>query len=174
MNLRIRRRVSGSESEILDVLETVGLGWGNVGHVILTHLHGDHIGSLGAVMDAATQADGYAGADDIPRIGSPRPLTAVGDGDQVMGLEVIETPGHTAGHISVFDPAGSVLVAGDALNGGGSGVTGANARFTADMDRANASARKMAALMPNTVLFGHGEPVLSGAAQLLEELVADV
>ena len=60
---------------------------------------------------------------------------------QFFGLEIIETPGHTIGHISVFDRVGGLLVAGDALNGGGaSGVTGPNPRFPSDLTAANASA----------------------------------
>ena len=50
-----------------------------------------------------------------PRISAPRPLTALRDGERVFGLQVVETPGHTAGHISVLDEVAGVLVAGDAL-----------------------------------------------------------
>lgn len=168
----------GSESAIAEALSTVGLAWTDVGHVILTHLHPDHIGSVGAVMDAAGEAIGYAGAEDIPRISAPRQLTPVATGDSVFGLDIISTPGHTPGHVSVFDPASRALITGDAINGAGSGmpaadesgVAGPNPRFTPDMAQADRSAQTLAALNPESIFFGHGEPLLANAAAALNAL----
>jgi glyoxylase-like metal-dependent hydrolase (beta-lactamase superfamily II) len=142
--------------------------------VILTHLHSDHIGSVGDVMRAAPDAAGYAGAADIPGIDAPRTLTAVGDGDRVFELEIIETPGHTPGSISVLDPVARILVAGDAMNGGDAPgtVSGANPRFSSDMEAANASVGKLAGFTFDSVYFGHGEPVDSGADALVRQLAA--
>lgn len=162
--------VAGSEGDIAEGLRAAGAGWESVDHVIITHLHNDHIGSVEAVMSAAAGAIAYAGAADLGAITSPRPVRAVGDGDEVFGLQIIETPGHTAGHISVFDPDAAVLVAGDSMNGADGGVIGANPRFTADMDAAEASIAKMAQLEFETLLFGHGEPVLDGAGELVRRL----
>lgn len=169
----------GSETAIEAGLSEIGLGWGDVGDVIVTHLHPDHKGSLGVVLTNAADATGYAGAEDIAAITSPRPLTAVGDGDMVFGLEIIETPGHTPGHISVFDPIGQILVAGDALNGEGSGlpansggVAGPNPQYTPNMDLAEQSAVKLAGLDFDAAYFGHGEPVETGAGAAVQDLVA--
>ncbi len=166
--------VAGSEDDIEAGLASIGQGWDSTDHLILTHLHADHIGSAEAVMRRASSASAHAGAADLDAIRSPRPVNAVGDGDEVFGLQIIETPGHTPGHISVFDPDRSVLVAGDAMNGADGGVIGANPRFTADMDLANASIQKLAGLGADTVYFGHGEPVISGAGRLISELAADL
>ena len=166
----------GSEDAIESSLVAVGLSWVDVGHVILTHLHGDHIGSVGAVMTAATEAAGYAGAADIARIDAPRALTPVATGDTVFGLDIVSTPGHTPGHISVFDPESRSLIAGDALNGAGSGmpadagIAGPNPQYTPDMELAFASLVDLAALAPNAVFFGHGEPLLQDAAAALNVL----
>ena len=97
-------------------VRTAGLGWDAVQHVILTHYHPDHIGSVGEVLGAAAKATAYAGAADIAQIKSPRPPKAVDDNDEVFGLRVIATPGHTPGHVCVFDPAGSLLILGDAMS----------------------------------------------------------
>jgi glyoxylase-like metal-dependent hydrolase (beta-lactamase superfamily II) len=164
--------VAGSEGAIEEGLARLDLGWTDVGQVIVTHLHDDHQGSLPAVLDLAADATAYAGAADIPGITSPRELVAVGDGDRVFGLEIIDTPGHTPGHISIFDPIGGLLVAGDAMNGADGGVIGANPQFTADMDTADESIKKLAALTFDTVVFGHGEPVIGGASQLVADLAA--
>jgi len=164
----------GSADDIENALTAVGLDWGGVGHVILTHLHPDHIGSLSAVMTAASGAAAYAGEADIGAMDSPRPINAVSDGDEVFGLEIVETPGHTVGHISAYDSNNKVLVAGDALNGTDGGVSGANPQFTPDMPTANESVKKLAGLDFDTAYFGHGEPVLSGANELMAALAADL
>lgn len=164
--------VEGSAGEIENALSAIDLAWDAVDHVILTHLHGDHIGSLRSVMTAAAAASAHAGEADIGAMSSPRPVSPVGDGDEVFGLEIIETPGHTAGHISVLDPSAGVLVAGDALNGSDGGVAGANPRFTDDMAMADESVKKLAALEFDTAFFGHGDPVETGAAALVAALAA--
>ena len=106
----------GSAGQIGEALVNLGANWDDVDHVILTHLHGDHVGGLGGVLDAAPEAIAYAGEADVSGISSSRPLRAVNDGDEVFGLQIIGTPGHTAGHISVLDVGAGFLVAGDALN----------------------------------------------------------
>src|SRR5688572_32574892 len=80
---------AGSEDDIAAALERIGLGWDAVGHVIATHLHNDHVGSLPAVLEAAPDATGYAGPEDLPSISSPRPLVAVTDGDDVDRKSVV-------------------------------------------------------------------------------------
>jgi glyoxylase-like metal-dependent hydrolase (beta-lactamase superfamily II) len=162
----------GSEDEIAAALEGIGLGWDAVGHVILTHLHGDHVGSAAAVLEAAADATGYGGAEDIPSISVPRPLTPVGDGDQVFGLRIVTTPGHTAGHIAVLDEVGGILVAGDALGTSGGTVSGSNPRFTDDESAAAASVAKLGALPFDVLLVGHGDPITSGASDLVAALAA--
>jgi glyoxylase-like metal-dependent hydrolase (beta-lactamase superfamily II) len=145
-----------------------------VSNVIVTHLHADHQGSLPAVMNLASGATGYAGAADIAGITSPRELTAVGDGDRVFDLRIIETPGHTPGHISVLDEAGRLLVAGDALNGANGTVVGANPDFTSDPVTAGESVKKLAEFSFDTVVFGHGEPVSENASQQVAELASQI
>lgn len=161
---------AGSAPEIQRVLSGAGLDWDAVGDVVVTHHHPDHQGSLGAVLEAARTATAHAGAADRERIDSPRPLRAVGDGDEVFGLRVVATPGHTPGHVSVLDPDAGVLVVGDALVGRDGGVAGPDPGFTADLPTARASVRKLAGLDFDTVLFGHGEPVTSDAGRKVADL----
>lgn len=150
--------VAGSAADIGQTLTEVGLDFRNVRHVFLTHLHSDHAGSITAVMDQATNATAYAGEADLGGIDYD-PITAVADGDDVFGLEVIATPGHTDGHISVIDHDAGVLVAGDAINSRDGGVQGPNPDFSTDLDAANDSARRLAELSFNVLLAGHGDPV---------------
>lgn len=164
--------VAGSADDIEAALTGVGLDWGAVGHVIATHLHGDHIGSLAEVMTRGAAATGYAGAEDLPAMESPRPLQAVADGAEVFGLRIVASPGHTPGHICVHDAAAGVLVAGDALNTSGGRVTGPNPQFTPDMDLANASVAKLAGLSFETLFVGHGDPIEGGASEQVAALAS--
>ena len=161
---------AGNAPKIADVIRSAGLSWDSVNHVILTHYHPDHIGSIGEVLQAAGKATAYAGTADIAQIKSPRPLKAVNDNDEVFGLRMIATPGHTPGHICVFDPAGSLLILGDAMNNRDSKLTGPNPQYTADMSQANQSVKKLAKLNFQRALFGHGEPIDKGAAQAIGKL----
>jgi len=164
----------GNASKIGDVVRTGGLGWDAVQHVILTHYHPDHIGSVGEVLTAAPKATAYAGAEDISQIKSPRPIKAVGDNDEVFGLRVIATPGHTPGHVCVFDPAGSLLILGDAMNNSGNKLAGPNPQYTADMAQAHQSVKKLAKLTFQRALFGHGDPIDKGASQAIAKLAASL
>jgi glyoxylase-like metal-dependent hydrolase (beta-lactamase superfamily II) len=164
--------VAGSEDAIGEALTRIGLDWPAIGHVILTHMHPDHAGSAAAILDRAPDAAGYAGAADIPNIVVPRPLVAVADGDRVFDLRIVTTPGHTAGHIAVFDDIGGVVVAGDALGTATGALEGSNPAFTADPAAAKASVAKLGALTFETLLVGHGEPILTGASTQVAALAA--
>ncbi len=171
-----------STADILAALEAMGLGWGNVGHVILTHYHLDHAGSAAEVLAASPDAQGYAGAEDIPHfvaqgpgdnqhIVVPRPLVPVVDGDSVFDLRIVATPGHTPGHIAVLDEALGVLLVGDALTTTDGRPTSYPIGSTEDIAEAQRSVAKLAALDFETLFVGHGEPIPSGAAALVKEFL---
>ncbi|MEU4419815.1 MBL fold metallo-hydrolase [Actinoplanes sp. NPDC024001] len=163
---------AGSETAIGDGLKAAGCDWSAVKHVILTHQHQDHAGGLAGVVPLVT-AKLYAGQADIQGINADKPMTAIADGDEVFGLRIIGTPGHTAGHVSVFEPATGVLVAGDALRNE-NGLEGAAPQYTEDPDKAAVSVKKLAALDVKTILPGHGDPLTSNAAAALKQLAASL
>lgn len=170
--------VAGSADDIAQSLRGIGLGWEAVAHVILTHRHGDHAGSLADVLAGASAATAYAGAADLEAIraatGIPasRSVKAVADGETVFGLTIVATPGHTIGHISVLDEVGGILVAGDALGTVGGVLAGSNPQFTEDAAAAKATIAKLGALRFETLLVGHGDPITSGAAAQVAKLAA--
>jgi glyoxylase-like metal-dependent hydrolase (beta-lactamase superfamily II) len=165
--------VEGSADAIGEVVDKAGPGWSGVRHVLLTHKHPDHVGSVGEVVDAAARAKVYVGAADLSEVDAPRSLTPLRDGDDVFGLRVVATPGHTVGHMAVFDSDTRVLVAGDALTNT-NGLAGSNPQFTEDKAAATASVRKLARLAPRTILVGHGDPVVKDATATLQKLAASL
>jgi glyoxylase-like metal-dependent hydrolase (beta-lactamase superfamily II) len=162
--------VAGSQDQIKAAMTELGLDWSDIGNVILTHRHPDHAGSIDAVLEAAPEAAAYIGAADLAAVTTVRPLVAASDGDEVFGLQIIGTPGHTAGHISVFDAVGGVLVAGDALGTVGGTLAGSDPQFTADPTAAAASVVKLGKLRFETLLVGHGDPIVSGASKQVAAL----
>ncbi len=161
---------AGSVDAIGQTITDLGLNFSNVKHVALTHAHPDHVGSIGAILSAAENAIAYAGVADVDRIQAE--LVGVSDGDDIFGMRVVGTPGHTVGHISMYDELTSTLIAGDAMNGVDGGVGGANPSFTQDMDLAGESIKALAQLQFDNVYFGHGEPVLGGASTAVIDLAA--
>lgn len=91
--------------------------------ILVTHHHGDHVGGVDALR-ARLQGPVYGPR----RENIPAPYVALDDGDvvDVLGLrfEVIDVPGHTAGHIAYFhqgSEAAPILFCGDTLFSAGCG-----------------------------------------------------
>ena len=86
------------------------------------------------------------------------------------GWRVINTPGHSPGHISLFRPEDKTLIAGDAFVTTKQEsftavllqteeVNGPPMYFTVDWEQARNSVQALAALKPETVVTGHGSPM---------------
>ncbi|MBT9470719.1 MAG: hydroxyacylglutathione hydrolase [Pseudomonadota bacterium] len=95
--------------------ELDALGW-KLALILNTHWHPDHAGG-NAQVKAATGAV-VVGPKEVERIGQA-PDREVSGGDQVtLGqtlLDVIESGGHTLGHIAYFDAADRAAFVGDTL-----------------------------------------------------------
>lgn len=111
--------------------------------ILVTHHHADHVGGVDALR-ARLRGPVYGPR----REAIPQPFTALDDGDQieVLGLrfEVIDVPGHTAGHIAYFQrgaPAAPLLFCGDTLFSGGCGRL-----FEGTPQQMHASLARLAAL----------------------------
>ncbi|MFC7725437.1 MBL fold metallo-hydrolase [Nocardioides sp. GCM10028917] len=162
--------------ELEAVLGAAGTGWGHVRHVLITHAHWDHHDGLIEVSSRAPDATIYAGAADLRHIQdfSGRQVRPVTDGEEVFGLQLVETPGHTPGHIAVIDTDSRVLIAGDAISNTMNGLQGPMSEFSNSLRTAEESVRKLAALEPQVILFGHGPPVQRDAAAQLRRLASSL
>ncbi|WP_372825713.1 hydroxyacylglutathione hydrolase [Polaromonas sp.] len=107
--------------------------------ILVTHHHADHTGGVDALREA-TGALVYGPA----REPIPGPFHKLVDGNRVQALgldfEVIDVPGHTAGHIAFYTPevdGRPLLFCGDTLFSGGCGrlFEGTPAQMLASLDR---------------------------------------
>lgn len=161
--------VSGSADAIGRSLSDLGLTYNDVDHVILSHHHGDHAGSIQAVMEQAVNATVYAGEADLDSITFDT-ISPLAGGEDVFGFEALHTPGHTEGHMAVIDHDAGLLIAGDAIFTDGGAATEGPERFFDDVPVSRDSIRAMAALSYNTLLVGHGEPIEDGASAAVAAL----
>ena len=142
----------GDAKPVLRTLDERGL---ELGALVITHHHGDHTGGIRDLLARApVPVFGPAGE----RI--PGRTQALRDGDSVaidgLGLrfDVIDVPGHTAGHIAYYGHG--ALFCGDTLFSGGCGrlFEGTPAQMTASLDR-------LAALPADTRVYCAHEYTLS-------------
>jgi hydroxyacylglutathione hydrolase len=95
--------------------EAERLGW-TISLVLNTHWHLDHVGGNAAVK-AATGARIVAPAAEAQRIGDVDETVAEGDAVRLgeTTFQVLETGGHTLGHVSYYAPEAGVAFVGDTL-----------------------------------------------------------
>ncbi len=146
-----------------------------VDHVVLTHLHWDHALNL----DLLPEAEIHVGAAEIDRAEAPpandphtirgaaawlrarrthpisAPTTVLAE-----GVELVLTPGHSPGHLAVVvhEPAGRLLVAGDAVPTRRAWLRGRPDHVYDDASLAEASVARLQALEPTRVVPGHDAP----------------
>ncbi len=150
----------------------------------LTHAHFDHYGSSHAVC-TTLGIPLWCGADDVEAVeagkmvakggrmvpGAPaHPVDrALREGDEVAGFTVLDTPGHSPGHVSYWREADRVLVCGDVMWGYNPFVLAGGIRqpfplASPDPALNRRSARRLAELEPELVCFGHGPVLHDGTA----------
>ncbi len=180
--------VPGSETAILAAVEGLGRSAADVTDIVITHADGDHVGGLAALVEqtgatvwaSALEADVIEGlaasrGGDVKRSATvdhrfePGAVLPLHD-----GIETHDTHGHTSGHVSLLLVDEGILIAGDALNNREGALGGSPPVYTADPDDARAAVATLAALRPDTIVFGHGPSIIGGAADQLDALDASL
>jgi len=133
--------VAGSENRIFDYIRSIGRDPREISLIILTHSHPDHMGAVKVIREATGCSVMAHSAErdwieDVDRQNQERPVpgffTMVGgpvqvdheladgdvidpDGTDAYELQVLHTPGHSAGSICLFLQAEGALFCGDAV-----------------------------------------------------------
>ena len=182
----------GRAGRILDALAKGGVGPKEISLVLLTHGHADHFGSAAELrrltgapvavhkLDAdsvrrgrnpalpATRLRGSLLKPFLPQAAPPVEPDLVFHGETSLeefgvGGRVVDTPGHTAGSVSVWLPGEEVIV-GDVMMGGhmGGAFRPGVPRyhyFAEDLGRVRESIDKILDLSPKRIYVGHGGPL---------------
>lgn len=197
-----------ARAKIEQQLQAHGHQLSEVKHILITHAHPDHIGSL-ADIKQATGAMVYVHRRDAPtvrtglmmpppendkpqsltqrlmtRLGSSMRMPSAEVGrelqegdtlDEVLpGMCVVDTPGHSPGHVSFWLPEKRLLFCGDVTMRLFGRLRLPIAAFTTDMAEDKRSVRKIADMDVDILCLGHGQPIIGGASAVLREFAGKI
>jgi glyoxylase-like metal-dependent hydrolase (beta-lactamase superfamily II) len=196
--------LGGSARHIVSFIRRLGRSPEEISLIIITHNHLDHAGGLAGlkkftpakvVLHKADISDDQNSLPypwiarkllRIPPFSLLRPLVYVQpnevdipvEGGEVFsplgGLEVIHTPGHTPGSISLFSPQKKLLIVGDALHNRFRDIQLPPKMISADLAQAVDSVKRIARLDFDIICFGHGKPITKDASARVQQLIGKI
>jgi glyoxylase-like metal-dependent hydrolase (beta-lactamase superfamily II) len=174
-----------NSKKIISFIQSLGYQPEAVQQIIITHADIDHVGSLEAVR-TAVQARVAASPVEAEAIRAGKASRSLHGGltatllelasrfykakpsqvDEILsggeelpvlgGLQVIPTPGHTPGHISLWSPSTKVLFSGDSILIRSDHFLPSQGMNNWDQAKSNESYRLQAGLHPAVICGGHG------------------
>ncbi|HWL25068.1 MAG TPA: MBL fold metallo-hydrolase [Ureibacillus sp.] len=172
-------------------------------NIVLTHAHGDHVGSLdqlkqlfpNAIVSISERDSRILKGDLSLDEGEPQlpikggvdknlktvPDKLLKEGDRIHSFKVISTPGHTPGSITLYNEEKGIIIAGDAMQTRGKvavcGQLVPSFPFptfgTWNKDVAIQSAKKLYELKPTLLAVGHGR-VIENPQELIKQAIENV
>ncbi|KAA0741915.1 MBL fold metallo-hydrolase [Bacillus sp. AY3-1] len=165
----------GQFEDIQVEMERVGIPVDKLNVLILTHQDIDHIGSLPDLLEnGVSDIKVYAHELDKPYIEGELPLLKDGnvenppkgkvsntviDGQELPycgGIQILHTPGHTPGHISLYLKQSKTLIAGDSMYSVNGKLGGIHAPTTLNVKEAQQSLKRYSNLDIESVVCYHG------------------
>jgi glyoxylase-like metal-dependent hydrolase (beta-lactamase superfamily II) len=191
----------GSRLLLERYLRRIGRGLNELGRIICTHGHPDHIGGVGELVRDRDDVEVLIHPADLAGLQRPwrdaldrsEPLAerrgriiqfltrtpaspaTVEDGELLPvlgGLRVVHTPGHTPGSICLHLERERVAFTGDVLQVIRGRLTYAHAFFSHDHVGARLSVERLAALEIETIALSHYPPWREQPRETLRELAA--
>lgn len=144
----------GDAAPVIATLDALHL---TLSAIVLTHHHGDHVGGVNTLLQHWQVPVLGPAHDNIACV--TQPLSGgqvVQAGDLPLQLTVIDTPGHTAGHICLYAAAQGWLFCGDTLFSAGCGRL-----FEGTPAQMLSSLQQLMSLPPDTLVFCAHEYTLS-------------
>lgn len=192
---------SRSVGALLAELKDNGFSPNNVGRVVVTHAHADHAGGLSGLLDLRpikvfahpAEIPVLVGRAPVPSFkglygfvletvaGQALPWTPIDSvlptepGLPIRGLpqwQILHTPGHSAGSLSLYEPVRQILLCGDLMSNRGGRLHRVHPALNQDPGALSASLAKAAELDVDILGCGHGPEVRGGAFRLIEPLLS--
>ena len=189
----------GNARKIISYIKKTGRSPNDLKTVVFTHCDADHIGSANAVKrltgaklamheaDASTLSGRSGFRPEAGFLGKimtmlaslmgfrpVQPDVILKDGDEIDGLRVIHSPGHTVGSICLYS-LGKALFTGDTVLADSQGnPKPPDKNTTPDMAKALASVTMLSRLDFDVLLPGHGPPVVGRASVRLKEIALPI
>ncbi|PYE55727.1 glyoxylase-like metal-dependent hydrolase (beta-lactamase superfamily II) [Deinococcus yavapaiensis KR-236] len=143
--------------------------------VVNTHHHSDHVGANAHLQHAYdVRIAAHRWEADLVNRRAPEAWSArwldqpvepydvnvrLEGGEDVHGLRVVHTPGHSLGHVSLHDPAERVLILGDTVHHRDVAWINPFLEGAGGVDRMIGSVERLASLSAVVAFTGHGPPL---------------
>lgn len=186
----------GNTGKIIRYIESLGRSPTELRHLILTHAHPDHTGTIPSLLDRADlrvlvhEKEVVREENGSLRLFYPGQLVSlpwnmpfirkifahelIEEGQTLPilgGLKVLHTPGHTRGSISLYIEERKILFTGDNLIGFAKGFTRPFPFPGTDLKDYRRSVERLAELDFDVACVGHGKPVVGAAQKKLHDML---
>jgi len=168
---------------LMSIMSAIKKDMNTIEWVINTHGHFDHIGGNGYFLNAKVAIHELdapileKGNEELSfcdffdgRLYPRKVDRKLRDGDEINGLKVIHTPGHSPGSICLYDEKNKILFSGDTIFSNGVGRTDLPG---GDEKALKMSLEKLKKLDIKTIFPGHGSPLTQNVKLVINSVADD-